>query len=82
MAESSEPWRMPCSDKKGEEEKPGKHRLVDLSKRKKEVKLTSHREIYLFLRLQRSRTGTTVSKAQVIFKKSKEVSLLSACYAT
>jgi hypothetical protein len=36
MGERGEPWGTPCSDEKGEEEKPGKHRLVDLSERKEE----------------------------------------------
>jgi hypothetical protein len=41
----------PCLNEKGEEEKLGKHRLVDLSERKEEMNLTSHWEIHLFLRL-------------------------------
>jgi hypothetical protein len=51
MGERGEPWGTPCSDEKGEEEKPGKHRLVDLSERKEEMKLTCHWGIHLFLRL-------------------------------
>jgi hypothetical protein len=31
MGERGEPWGTPYSDEKEEEEKPGKHRLVDLS---------------------------------------------------
>jgi hypothetical protein len=42
---------MPYLDKIGEEERPGKHRLVDLLERKEEINLTSHWEIHLFLRL-------------------------------
>jgi hypothetical protein len=42
---------MNCSEVKGEEEKPGKHRVVDLSERKEEMKPTSHWGIHLFLKL-------------------------------
>jgi hypothetical protein len=51
MRERELPSGTPYSDEKGEEVKPGKHRLVDTSKRKDEVKLTSHWGIRLFLGL-------------------------------
>jgi hypothetical protein len=37
MGEGGEPWGTPYSDKKGKEEKPARHRLVDLSERKAEI---------------------------------------------
>jgi hypothetical protein len=66
MGERGEPWGTPCSGKIGEEKKPGKHQLVDLSEQKEEVNLTGHWGIHLSLKLWRSRTGTTLSKAPVI----------------
>jgi hypothetical protein len=37
MRERGEPWGTPCSDKNGEEDKPGIDRLVHLSERKEEI---------------------------------------------
>jgi hypothetical protein len=51
MGKRGELWGTPCSDEKGEKEKPGKHKHVHLSERKEEINFTSHWGIQLFLRL-------------------------------